>query len=525
MDGADIVDLADLRERARRLIDDLPFFASRCLTIRAKTGELRRLVFNPVQMTVHNAIERQRTRAGKVRMIVLKSRQPGISTYTAARFFHRVISVPGQLAYVLSHRDEATSNLFAITDRFLQHLPDLLRPHVAAANARELKFDALDSGFIVATAGARGAGRSATLQLFHGSEVAHWQNADEHVSGVLQAVPNVPGSEIILESTAAGQGNLFHRLCREAQRGTGAFDLVFVAWHAHAEYATEPPEGWTAPYDFARYGEAHGLSPAQLYWAWSKNAELAIACGGTADEPCWVYRQEYPADITEAFQSDGALSFIRSEIIAAARKAEYPEAASDVPLIFGVDIAHGGGDKSHVIDRCGRRMGHLVNEVWDERDEMVMAGKLAGLIDRFNPAVVFVDTTGGYGAGVVDRLRERRYPVRGINFGSKATDPTRHVNKRAEMWDGLRSWLLEGADIVDDDALATDLSAPTSRPDSAGRLALEAKDEIRRRLGRSPDRGDAAALTFAEPTVRRGTGLGHNPERAESDYPVAEYGA
>ncbi len=71
-------------------------------------------------------------------------------------------------------------------------------------------FDALDSGYRVGTAGTEGVGRSETIQYFHGSEVAYWKNADSHMSGILQAVPEEDGTEIILESTANGIGGLFY---------------------------------------------------------------------------------------------------------------------------------------------------------------------------------------------------------------------------------------------------------------------------------------------------------------------------
>ncbi len=78
-------------------------------------------------------------------------------------------------------------------------------------------------------------------------------------------------------------------------------------------------------------------------------------------------------------------------------------------MIFGVDIAHGGGDKTKFIDRQGRKLGHYLNEEIDEDDEMTITGHLVAHIDNLKPDMVFVDITGGYGAGVVDRLKEQGY--------------------------------------------------------------------------------------------------------------------
>jgi hypothetical protein len=89
--------------------------------------------------------------------------------------------------FILTHEDAATQNLFEIVDRYHQHCPVALRPSTGAANAKELNFNELDSGYKVGTAGTKGVGRSSTIQLFHGSEVAFWPNADSHAAGVLQA--------------------------------------------------------------------------------------------------------------------------------------------------------------------------------------------------------------------------------------------------------------------------------------------------------------------------------------------------
>ena len=67
-----------------------------------------------------------------------------------------------------------------------------------------------------------------TWALFHGSEVGFWAHADSHIAGVLQAVPDAKGTEIILESTANGVGGAFHKMWRDAETGAGDF---FVPWY------------------------------------------------------------------------------------------------------------------------------------------------------------------------------------------------------------------------------------------------------------------------------------------------------
>ena len=227
-----------LRKRFR---DDLSHYAKCCLKIRPKDGGLIPFDLNEVQLEVHRRLQKQLKETGSVRALILKCRQPGISTYSGGRFYHRVTHEKGIRAFILTHDQDATDNLFNITARFHEHCPDVLKPHTGKSNAKELVFDSMESDFRVGTAGTRGVGRSQTIQLFHGSEVAHWPNAEDHMDGVIQAVPDKAGTEIILESTANGIGGLFHAMCKAAERGDNEYNLIFVPWLHHLEYHNAPP--------------------------------------------------------------------------------------------------------------------------------------------------------------------------------------------------------------------------------------------------------------------------------------------
>ena len=479
----------------------MPSFAKFCLTIRTKTGRGERLVLNAAQQRVHDAVEAQRQRTGRVRTVILKARQWGCSTYAEARAFHLTKYTKGARAFILTQAQDASDAIFGIARLFHDDEPPEVRHEVARDNARELVFGekVRNSGFEIGTAGTRSVGRGRTVQFFHGSEVAFWPNAQEHISGVLQAVPDLPGTEIILESTANGIGDPFYRQCMAALRGIGNYQLIFVPWFWHEEYVTMPPPGWTPPPAWSEYQTHHCVGWDQLYWAYCKNADLAVAVGDPPEEPCWRFRQEYPATVDEAFQTSGDGGFIKPERVLAARRAvlELHEGAA---LVLGVDVARGGKDKSYIIDRQGRCAGRHVNMALDSDDLMEVAGQVALQIERLRPDQVFIDVT-GIGGGVVDRLRERGFKrVVGVNFGSVPAERDRYANKRAEMWARLRDWLGEpgGADIPDDDSLHAQLCAVGATFDSNSALVLEKKEDIRARLGFSPDAADALALTFAE---------------------------
>lgn len=506
---------------------DFPRYAAACLKIRDKAGDIVPFVLNEPQRLIHERLEAQRERTGKVRAAILKGRQQGCSTYVGGRFYWRGTLWPGVRSFILTHRTDATANLFNMAKRFHMNCPALARPDTKASNAKELLFSRLDGGYSIGTAEAREVGRSNTFHLFHGSEVAFWSNAEEHLTGVFQAVPEQDGTEIILESTANGVGGVFYNLCHAALRGESDFQLIFVPWFLSPEYRAKAPAGWSPPPAWVEYRELHGLDAEQVYWAWSKNRDLMGSSGGDPEDIGWMFRQEYPATVEEAFQMSGVDAFVSPEMVTRARGFMAP-LQDMAPLVFGVDCGRGvGKDKTVIIDRKGRCAGGLVYERLDG-SPMETAGKLARLIDRHDPEMVFIDL-GDVGAAIYDRLKEQGYGrvLRGVNFGGKPADARKWYNKRAEMWGGLRDWLADegGAEIPDDDALQAEICAPGFKLSSNQQVVLEKKEDIRERLGFSPDGGDALALTFAEPVrhpandIRRRTLYrtasteGYNPHR------------
>lgn len=279
----------------QRLKDDFALYARACLRIRTKQGRIGPFEMNAAQRHLHAALERQRARTGRVRALVLKGRQQGCSTYVEARFYWKVTHAAGQHAYILTHLDEASRNIYQIARRFHDHCPEEMKPQTKLSNSRELFFGALDSGYAIGTAKSQGVGRGATIQFFHGSEVAFWANAQEHVTGALQAVPDMDGTEVILESTSAGPSGLFYKMAAEALAGNSEYELVFIPWFWQEEYQKQPPRGFALTAEEEAFRKEYSLTPAQMCWRRRKMAEL----GGI-----FAFRREYPATAEEAFHAD-----------------------------------------------------------------------------------------------------------------------------------------------------------------------------------------------------------------------------
>ena len=165
------------------------------------------------------------------------------------------------------------------------------------------------------------------------------------------------------------------------------------------------------------------------------------------------------------------------------------------PKILTCDVARFGDDATVIFRRQGLKTWKPM--VMRGRDTMYVAEKIAHEIQDWSPQAVFVDET-GLGAGVVDRLRQLKYKVTGVN-GSNSPDDQRHLNKRMEMWWEMREWLESGGCIPDDQQLIDDLTAPEYFVTGKGKMQLESKDSIKLRGLPSPDHADALGLSFAYP--------------------------
>ncbi len=183
----------------------------------------------------------------------------------------------GVQAFIRTHQSESTKALFGMTERFYEHLPPPFVPCICKRNQRELQFDRLNSGYRVGTAGNDTVGRGTTFQLFHGSEVGRWQerNAAELVAGILQAVPDAPGTEIILESTANGVGNFFHSQTLQALRGENDFHVIFVPWYWQPEYRRDAGSDFVPSDEEEELRRHFELTNEQLAWRRNKIREMS----------------------------------------------------------------------------------------------------------------------------------------------------------------------------------------------------------------------------------------------------------
>ena len=221
-----------------------------------------------------------------------------------------------------------------------------------------------------------------------------------------------------------------------------------------------------------------------------------------------VYQQiidEYGADSAQAhvevyglFPNASDDQFISVRLVEDAMD-RTPHKDLSAPIVIGVDPARFGADSTVIAVRQGRDVVAIKRYKGD--DTMETVGRVIDAIEEYKPALVVIDE-GGLGAGVVDRLKEQRYKVRGVNFGNKSRNPMMWGNLRAQIWGEMREWLKTGS-IPKERNLKSDLIGPLMKPDSKGSIYLESKKDMKARGLASPDAADAIAVTFAFPVAHR----------------------
>ena len=166
------------------------------------------------------------------------------------------------------------------------------------------------------------------------------------------------------------------------------------------------------------------------------------------------------------------------------------------PKIMGIDVARFGDDQSVIFYRQGLQA--FVSDKYRNMDSATGAAVVSRKIEEFQANAVFVDDTGGFGSGWIDNLRQLGRSILGVHFATRAHDPNKYANKRAEMYFDSVEWIRRGGALPDSAELLNALTQ-TTYTFQGDKLILEPKDMVKQKIGHSPDEADAFVLTFAEP--------------------------
>lgn len=190
------------------------------------------------------------------------------------------------------------------------------------------------------------------------------------------------------------------------------------------------------------------------------------------------------------------------EVQAAMRRHLRLEAYEFAQKRIGVDAARFGDDPWVLFPRQGLAAFAPV-QMRNPRSHEV-AARIAVAIDKWGKTgtkdiITLFDDTGGWAAGAEDALLQGGHSYIPVSYNGKASDP-RYINKRSQIWFLMAEWVQRGGALPYDEELVGELTVPTYTF-IGGKFALEEKDQVKKRLGRSPNKGDALANTFALPDM------------------------
>lgn len=506
-----------------KLAKDVKYFAKRTLKLIDKYGKITEVSFNEAQQAIHAACEHMLKETGWVRMLIVKGRQQGCSTYVAARYYHKAISIPATRVYILSHEASSTKVLFGKVLMYNEQCPDQIKPPSEISNRTESEFKNY-SKYTVGTAGSSNTGRGDTSLLHHYSEPAFYPNPLEIKAGLGQTLPDLPGTEAIWESTCNGynfwktdvdeaikkqgmytvevyrdeNGERRCRLVYKRNGHAGQYRVIFIPWHITKEYRLPIPKQFELDEEEVKLKQLYDLDDEQLVW---RRAKIEFF------KSVKKFKQEYPFTITEAFQSSGISFFDPMDIqeaMASKLTAKYGA------TILGVDGSSGGesSDRAVIVKRKGRQF--IWKRVYYNCSQLDLAGKVADILNDPIEDVdkVFIDR--GYGDACIEALRNRGFGpdiVEGVSF---AQTPIKDIfaNKRAEMFHEVKAWLsnkLEPVSMPNEPDIEIDfMMLPDCTDTHTGLKLFKDKKQIKEdNNGLSPDILDAFALTFAYPVKAR----------------------
>lgn len=400
-----------------------PSYAKSVLFLVSKGGRLVRFEMNRPQTTVHKMIVGQKKNTGRVRTLILKARQTGISTYVEGRYFWLTTKTPNCSTFVLSHLQESTSAIFRMVTTFYDNLPDpAFKPPLQAKTLSMLRFKGLNSQYRVGTAKTGQTGRGQTNQLVHGSEVAFYPDADLITAGLIQTV-GPTGTEVILESTANGASGWFYDRCMECLDGRDEWQLIFLPWHQMTEYRLPVPEEFERTEEEQALADTHDLDDKQLVFRRSKILELG------SEE---LFKQEYPSTAREAFLVSGRTLVSQTSLdllertcrpasqvcdvgpggvlpSAYGKLSVWDHPAKDDDYVIGVDVAegleHGDYSVAQVLNRAGQQVASWHGHI----DPLDFGYVLNNLGRHYNKALMMVERN-NHGLTTIRKLQELGYP-------------------------------------------------------------------------------------------------------------------
>lgn len=314
---------------------DHPRFCRESLRVRDRIGSMVPFQQWESQLKLNLSIEEQRKRGRPVRKVILKTRRSGFTMGVTSDMFHEVPVFPGRRGLIIANTyDPAGLEAFDYLAQyqlgykpFELHggsikLPKLLRPsHLVSPVPKNSTLELLwenNSAIDVMSADGGDVGRGGGRHYILADEAAFWRDADTTLTALLNMVPDLADTNVVIQSTANGIGGEFYELCQRAMDPSSnylGFQMLFFGWLEHSLYSTPFESGADAKKlqdsmdnDEHVLHELHGATLEQLHW---RRRTIANQCRGHVD----LFHQEYPTTPDEAFLSSGRPALTVSTLV------------------------------------------------------------------------------------------------------------------------------------------------------------------------------------------------------------------
>ena len=305
-------------------------------------------------------MQRQLKEQGHIRMIVLKARRFGISTYVQGRYFRHAAMNHNKVVQITTHSKAATDVMFGMTRIMEQNLPQEVKPQLKYSGRRDLHWGGEDGGlnssYSLSTVGGREV-RGSKIDYLHCSEVASWSDGgDDYLLGLLNCVVQGFNTEAVIESTAQGVGGVFHDMYWDAAEGNSGWESVFFPWYIYSHY-TKPFEsdeerekfkeelgqdkryggeeeqsllGVTCEYDLGKETKKFSIELENLNW---RRQCIKTQCQNDLRK----FHQEFPTTARESFVTTGRGVFDQDNIgnmvlVGEKRQRENPSEGFHIPV-------------------------------------------------------------------------------------------------------------------------------------------------------------------------------------------------
>ena len=410
-------------------LKDFSYYAPSLLKIKTKNRQIIPFNFNVEQEKLHKTWEWQLSTMGMVRLIILKDRQIGCSTYVEGRLFHQAVTVPNTGAYIITHDKPSLAKIFGMSKLFWEALPPTYRPMKRYNNGTILTFEnpnekdrftnpGLRSLIEVFSANTGTASRSGGYSVGHFSEVAFYDNAETLITSTVPSIEDLPGSIKVYESTGNGRSGFFYEQWKKAKKSLTStrklsnFYPLFFGWLTFPEYSKpfvtekERKDFISTMDEEERYILKKFRCPLEkLNWRRSKIMDF--------DDDIEKFHQEYPLDDEEAFVSKGTPYFSKRKLLELLVRCRPPLKVGEIgefgfsenedgclkiwepPIkgedyILAADAGEGGegGDPSTIqVLRAPRGDSPIIKQVAEWKgliDPIMFAGKIASLGFYYN---------------------------------------------------------------------------------------------------------------------------------------------